>query len=60
MLQRGKLRMTYKKYDRVLLKDGHEASIVEVFFKIKCFLRILIEMETRIRKKSQRNKLKTV
>lgn len=30
--------MTYKKYDRVLLKDGHEASIVEVFVQDEVFL----------------------
>lgn len=30
--------MKVKQYDRVLLKDGHEASIVEVFDDGKAFL----------------------
>ena len=30
--------MKVKKYDRVLLKDGHEASIVEIFEEGELFL----------------------
>lgn len=30
--------MKIKQYDRVLLKDGHEASIVEVFEEDRVFL----------------------
>lgn len=30
--------MKIKQYDRVLLKDGHEASVVEVFDDGKSFL----------------------
>lgn len=30
--------MTVKQYDRVLLKDGNEASIVEIFEEDKLFL----------------------
>lgn len=30
--------MKIKQYDRVLLKDGHEASIVEIFEDGKAFL----------------------